>query len=389
VTVSFTIPTDGYANMRFWLDVTNHTDNTHQTYGGKFGNGFLIPPAADGVVILDQHWFDEQGISFNEGETTVKVLLGNDKFGFDAYSAEWSKEAKFSVGAAAQRDGKISVKVRHPLVNLTNVVVAVYETEDLVNPVAYTNSTTTNHVIIGGLRSGVEYYVAAWYVKDRADGRTSIAERAPYDTWGYYCNVSATNTSGICNSHGFDPITVKSSADAEEVVVYLQDTDWNDNGLIDREEDFIAIAGFYERGLIPNYGFEIEGAVEYRTSTSAGSTMAYAKVEFPLVAITNELGEAVWYAVVSGDAVSSNKVNGLVAVGTPLSELELASTYYYGEELALGTNVVFAAGSIQKVVESVVGELVLVHAQVLDYFGFDPRTANGNTGNEPIQRKEL
>ena len=59
VTVSFTVPSDGYANMRFWLSV-----NGQPKKGKKYGNGFLIPPVADGVVVLDQAWFDREGIEF-------------------------------------------------------------------------------------------------------------------------------------------------------------------------------------------------------------------------------------------------------------------------------------------------------------------------------------
>ena len=387
VTISFTVPTDGYANTRFWLVIDG------ATHKGKYGNGFLIPPAADGVVVLDQNWFDEQGISFNPGKCKVKVLLGNDKFGFvQPTTDEWSEEATFSINKAAERKGKIAVNVVHPLgVAFTEgVSVAVYDTEDLAEPVAYVDDkASTSAIEVTGLREGSKYYVAAWYVKDSADGRVNAGYRAPYDTWGYLTSLGSV-------TNGFTAMSVVAAETVSVTnTIYLQDTDWNDNGIVDREEDFIDHAGIYDVGLTVGYNFQIEGAEEIEisdvgpiVSTTAG-VMAYAKVPFQLVSVTNGNNEAVWYAVLSEPA-SSNVTSVGIAVGTPLSELKLASTYYYGDSLALGTNVTFAADANKKVVSTMKADLVLVHAQVLDFFGFDSRTANGNMAHgDTLNTKEF
>ncbi len=387
VTVSFTVPTDGYANTRFWLKVNG------TVHDGEYHHGFLIPPAAEGVVILDQEWLDKEGIAFQPGENRVQVLLGNDKYDYTEAVDEWSDEARFSVNAKPVRAGKIAVEVQHPLVDFDGgVTIAVYEGADLANPVAVTNDVASDvAVVIGGLRPGAKYYLAAWYVKDPEDGRPTAALRAPWDSWGYYCNLTATNALQVASSYGFDPVAV--AADETLVptnAVWLQDTDFNDNGIADREEDFLDVPAFYDRELVVEYGFDIAGAEERRTS-GGGSTatlgaMAYAVVPYATVATTNEHGATVWYAVVvdPADPSSSNVTSVGIAEGTPLSELKLASTYYYGKELALGTNVTFAADAPQKVTASLVQGVVLVHAQVLDRFGFDPATAN--SGIEPGAR---
>ena len=381
VTVSFTVPNDGYANMRFWLKVNG------TVYDGTHHHGFLIPPIADSVVVLDQEWFDCEGIAFRVGENKVQVLLGNDKYGYDSATApaEWSEEARFSVNAAPVRAGKLAVAVQHPLTNFTGgVTIAAYETADLVNPVVVSNNVASDAaVVLEGLRPGAKYYLAAWYVMDPNDGRPDGGKRMPWDSWGYYCNLTSTNALQVAGAYGFDPVAV---AAGETLVptnaVWLQDTDYNDNDIADREEDFLDVPAFYDRELVVGYGFNIAGAEERRTAgavTTLG-VMAYAVVPYTTVATTNETGAVVWYAVVVDpvDPSSSNVTSVGIAAGTPLSKLKLASTYYYGSELALGTNVTFAADSEWKVTMSQVQELTLVHAQVLDRFGFNPATANGS-----------
>ncbi|MBQ3314546.1 MAG: LamG domain-containing protein [Kiritimatiellae bacterium] len=382
VTVSFTVPNDGYANTRFWLKVNG------DVYGGEHGNGFLIPPVADHVVVLDQEWFDNEGkdVVFAAGENTVQVLLGNDKFGGDAAVDEWSEEARFSVNAAPDRRGKLAVEVQHPLAGFAKgVTIAAYETADLVNPVVVSNNVASDAaVVLEGLRPGAKYYVAAWYVREAEDGRPNADTRMPWDSWGYYCNLTRTNELQVASSYGFDPVAIAASDTLVPTnVVWLQDTDFNDNGVADREEDFLDVPAFYDRELEVGYAFDIAGAEERHTSGGGSSTamhwaMAYAVVPYATVATTNERGAVVWYAVVvdPADPSSSNVTSVGIAVGTPLSKLKLASTYYYGKELALGTNVAFAADSEWKVTESQVQDIVLVHAQVLDRFGFNPATAN-------------
>ena len=400
VTVSFTVPDDGYANMRFWLKVNG------KSYDGKNGYGFLIPPAADGVVVLDQEWLDEAGAVFADGENTVKVLLGNDKYDYTNASDEWSNEARFSVNAAPDRKGKLAVEVKHPLgASLDGgVTVAAYETADLVNPVASASAKDGDtEIVLEGLRPDAKYYLAAWYVKDPEDGRPDATIRAPWDSWGYYCNLTHTNVLQVASSYGFDPVEVAAATNpASASVIWLQDTDYNDNDIADREEDFLDVFTPYERELIVEYGFHIEGAADVNTSSgTSGETveaMAFAKVPYELIAVTNMVGkkvEVVWYAIVPDPSSPSADGSG-VKVGDSLadlsqrSDLKLASVYFYGDELALGSNVTFSADSPLKVTETRVEDLVLVHAQVLDRFGFDPATANGSlAAGDWVNSKEV
>ena len=401
VVVSFTVPNDGYANTRFWLKV-NET-----VYDGEHHHGFLIPPAAGNVVVLDQEWFDRENkkldndIVFKVGENKVQVLLGNDKYDYTDDDEEWSEEARFSVNAAPVRAGKLAVEVKHPLASFANgVTIAAYETADLVNPVVVSNNVASDAaVVLEGLRPGAKYYLAAWYVKEAKDGRPNADTRMPWDSWGYYCNLTRTNALQVASSYGFDPVAIAAGDTLVPTnAVWLQDTDFNDNSKADREEDFLDVPAFYDRELEVGYGFYIAGADESHSSGSGGGStathwaMAYAVVPYATVATTNEHGATIWYAVVvdPADPSSSNVTSVGIAVGTPLSQLKLASTYYYGKELALGTNVTFAADSEWKVTASRVQDLLLVHAQVLDRFGFDPATANsGIASGERVNSKEF
>ena len=260
------------------------------------------------------------------------------------------------------------------------------------NPVASaTAQDSDTEIVLEGLRPGAEYFLAAWYVKDTGDGRPDATTRAPWDSWGYYCNLTHTNALQIAGTYGFDPVAVAAVEDDPAVrAIWLQDTDFNDNVKADREEDFLDIPAFYDRELVVGYGKKINGGVprggSSSTSGEKAEVMAFAKVPYELVAVTNMADgkvEIKWYAIVPDPSSTSVDGSG-VAVGTPLSELsqrsdlKLASVYLYGDELALGSNVTFSADSPLKVTGTRVEDLVLVHAQVLDRFGFDPATANGS-----------
>ena len=231
--VSFLVPADR-AVTKFWLDI----DGT--VYAGATGGGFLLKNLVSGDVlnagdnlvgeyssrrvILDGDWFRENGISFTAGEHKVLVALGNDKFpGAPTDAAEWSAEATFSVAADAAFDGKVAVRVVHPVVTnenaFTTITVAAYERPDLANPVATATSVTNGEaVVLGGLRTGRKYYLAAWYVKDDGDGRGSAKVRMPYDTWGYLTMLGeATN--------GFNAASVAATEKSVPTnTIWMQDT---------------------------------------------------------------------------------------------------------------------------------------------------------------------
>ena len=392
--VSFRIPTDGVANTKFWLVVNDDLK------GGE--RGFPLVGAADGVVVLDSAWFEARNITLRSGDNTVKVALGNDKYGCpDKLSADdWSAVATFSVNAAAVRTGKLAVKVGHPTASgLTNLTVAVYEKADLAEPVAFMSGCDAGEtVVISNLRANAEYFVAAWNVKNPADGRDATMKyRMPYDTWGYFTKLGE-------GANGFDAKAVKAElAPSVTNAIFLQDTDWNDNGVIDRDEDFKSVAG-ETKPVAPGAGdaitdIDMDGVgdsedddfiVDNGDEVLENDVMAYATKEFFCVKIGTNEQSAAWYAITDlAKETTTNKLTGgkvTIPRGTLAEELKsLRSTYTYGTKRSaptgLGTNVTFAAaadGVTNIVYDIAYKTLVLVHAQVYDEFGFNPNTANAS-----------
>ena len=378
-TLSFTVPTDTM-NTKFWLSVqTNGAEKATLVGGDK---GFILNSIRDGVVVLDKAWFEANRVTIPTGETKFGVVLGNDKFGKpNAADISAAPMATVVINEGASFEGALAVKVAHPLADLdAKLTVAAYENADLVNPVFVTNNCTAGEAVeLKGLKPGASYYVAAWYAKDADDGRGSAARRMPYDTWGYLTMLGEV-------SNGFDAKAVKAEvAPSVTNTVWLQDTDFNANGKVDREEDFKEVYGDYERSVDPAYGFDIAGVEDAEIFSDAMENDVFAYAEVPFYCVVTEIeGTEIWFAVTDlASETVSDKVTPGIPVGTSLSDLtSLATTYYYdfgksnAKRLALGTNVTWTGS--EKVTKAVEGKmLVLVHAQVYDYFGFNPNTANG------------
>ena len=380
VKLSFTVPTDT-ANSRFWLSVTNETTGAAAIYGGE--DGLVLTGMRDGVVVLDSDWMERNSVSVTTGRVSFAVVLGNDKFGRPA-SFAGAPTATMYVNAGRVYDGEIAVRVAHPTAGIADgITVAAYDRADLANPVAFTNGNAAGVVTLKGLRAGVEYYVAAWYVKNAGDGRADASERRPYDTWGYLTVLGEA-------ANGFDAKAAKAELAASVTnLVFLQDTDWNDNNVIDRVENFSSKDGTYVKSVTPTYGLKINGLRSSLFSDAdEGDVMAYALVDFPCVATTNGLGETVWYVIYDlGRETTKNRTTNGIRKGTPLSELKtLYSTYWYDEgdsnptALALGRET--AVSGDAKVTQAATKSIVLVHAQVYAKFGFNPNTANGLIGED-------
>ena len=382
-TFTFTVPTDT-ANTKFWLNVqTNGAEGATLLGGDK---GFILKDIRDGVVVLDRYWFEENRITIPTGPVKFGVILGNDKFGKPLTASCAMAEAVINEGASFE--GRLAVKVEHPTAALdAKLTVAVYEKADLASPVVVTNGCAAGEAIeLGGLRPGASYYVAAWYVNDEDDGRGSANRRMPYDTWGYVTALDETNSTQVVVSGGFDArALVAEVAPLATNTVWLQDTDWNGNNIIDREESFRGIDGDYVRSVDPVYGFDIAGVEETDVFSDAVESDVFAYAEVPFYCVMAEIdGFEAWFAVADlGAETVSDKVTPGIPVGTSLKDLvTLKATYFYDfgvsnpKRLALGTNVVWTGEEkVVKVAEQ--KALILVHDQVYDYFGFDPNTANG------------
>ena len=413
--ISFTIPTDGFIYTRFWIEVD----------GAEFGDegGFPLTGVARGRKTLDLEKL--MGSNLDVGTHTVRILLGNDKFGGPDTvvddETEWSEIAEFSVNSAKNFNGKLDVQVIHPILDsLDGITVAVYESEDLVNPVKIITGQTTGVTnTISGLRENGSYYVAAWAVKNPDDGRANNEIRRPYDAWGYVTRLGETE-------YGFEPRALLAKLNpSETATVYLQDTDWNDNGIYDRDEAFYEKYGIFNP-VAPEFG-EIEDPLEGAKDTddeepdSDGDdvpdtddedpvldnggewlerdVMAYATAKGYLVYIgtgTNK-NDAAWYWVSDylSEDTKLSPTECPIRNGEPAENItSLMSTYYYGKKkqklFGIGTNVTFQAGSGFKVINTADSSfkdngyagygwqnIVFVHAQVYSKFGFNSNTANG------------
>ena len=410
--VSFLVPADR-AVTKFWLDVDD------KVFGGSSDRGFplanlvtkevlnsssgALGTYASRRVILDKDWFRENGVDFSVGEHKVRVALGNDKFPtVPEEDGEWSAEAVFGVAEDDVFEGKIDVVVNHPTAALDEkLTIAAYEKADLANPVVVTNGCPSGEVVeIGGLRPGVDYYIAAWYVKDEEDGRGTADRRMPYDTWGYICNLSVTNAEQFAHSMAFDPVSVAASdlprAGVTTNMVWLQDTDWNDNGIVDRQETIKSLLGVIESQPPAWEEFDIDDdgipddddddpVFDNSGDTLDGDVMAYAAVKMLVVKIGTSDAATNWVSYVVRDpvneisAVRNTGDSVVIPRGTAAGDIQsLYTTYVYGRRktspLGLGVPVDLAEGMVYACEWR---DVVLVHHQVYNEFGFNPNTANG------------
>ena len=365
---------------KFWLKLGKVGEDM-TVYGGD--SGFLLPNATERHVTLDAKRLAALGIpalTADDKDWQFTVAVGNDKFGKPADN-EYAPVSTFHVNKAARFDGSIVVDVRHPLIApaAANLVVAVYDSPDLANAVKV-QRVDADGFEIAGLRRNAEYYVAAWYVSDNDVrlGEDGMKTRKPWDTWGY-----ATELGNI--EYCFTPKAYK--ADGKTVVVWLQDTDWNDNAIFDRDETFLAedgdlgpdladvVFGDFNLNGIPDGWEEHNGddPTFFDDGDIAEDVMAYAEVDAYLVTVRNAddpTDEGTVYAIIDMPAVAPIVGDNVAAQNI----YELWSTYDYGGKVGVGRKVEFTAGDwrIDKIDKS--AKVVLVHAQVYSRFGFNTKT---------------
>ena len=396
--LSFTVPTDTPATT-FWLKFGGATyPNTVRTDDPKGSPeaGFLLPNAADGVCVIKLR--DYLGFTPTVGDYEVQVALGNDRFPKKPEGeAEWSAKAKISICQAKSFKGKLLVKAQHPVDVLegAKLTVAAYEKADLANPAVVKTGCTAGRVVtLDGLREGKSYYVAAWYVVDDEDGRASAKDRLPYDTWGYLSKIGLQTA-------GFDALEVRAEEDvATTNVVWLQDTDWNDNGIADRTEKLSAKDGYFTPGggqIVYDDDFDLDGVPdawqddqpgeEEEGGPTTGDVMAYyecTNMQFVALGTMADVTNWIWCAVfeIDGKLGGVRLTDGTIKLQTPATAFSnaLYSVYSYtrGEQdpsrwNAIGTNVNY--GAEWKVQATRTGRARFLHAQVYALFGFNPKTA--------------
>ena len=340
------------------------------------------------------------------------------------------RENKWSEAASFRTDidstifetgyGRLAAEVRYfgpASVALSNVVVGVYEAADFASaPVArkrLTDSTATltgdtskpffevtANVMFDGIAPG-SYYVMA-FIDTNGNGVRDL-----WESWGYACGIGTDVTDRWSPvSFGVSSSKVAPSA----ALVVMEDTDVNQNWMPDCLEDMSgwvsptegggsSVSDSDEDGLsddlevefgtdadnwdsdgdgIPD-GWEAlfaetDPIVADAEEVAANDVMAYAVTNLTVVTTWNGLDEATAtnkYVV----ADSSRKVK----IGDDAAALAdvLARTYDYAGKYGLGkvADAAELAGlKVYAVEES--AEVVLVHAQVYEFFGYSPYTAN-------------
>ena len=233
------------------------------------------------------------------------------------------------------------------------------------NPAGFAAASTNNLVTFDGLKPG-SYYVMAFV------DRNGNGKRDAFETWGY-ANFVAKNVESMYDPAAFE---VSSTAvEAPAAVVFMEDTDINQNGEPDCGEDLalmesaVAIAAA-DGDEAENWGdwaggFDLDVA-EDATFAANGDVMAYATTNVWMVA----LDDGSEFLVIDRSKRPQ--------VGDEAADYELWTTYRYGWGTnfvnGVGTNAAANAGARIKTVFDV--EAALVHAQVYEAFGYDPLTAN-------------
>ena len=393
---------------------------------------FMPAATSDGFAVKPALWVGDK--LADNTEYFWRVAAIDARNGVGGAEPSWSTAAKFKTDVdSTNRNtgyGKAAVEVRYygaSTNTLSDVIVGAYATADFSglpaarvrldgdamlstlaradNLTAETFMTPVTNVCFDGLAPG-DYYVMA-FVDANGNGK-----RDPYETWGYVNNVG-TESAAL-----YSPVALTVSSakiDIPAGIIFMEDTDINQNEKPDcledqtelaesiatddeddpssggggsggggsggggsggggstdplNDEDGDGLPDTYEEdnGLDPDDPSDAEFVAD-------GDVMAYA--------VTNLTVVTVWDG--SNPASATNKyavmdVRTQVKVGDDASALtNLRTVYNYGgpnggAKYALGMAAT-ASGRVYAVDSN--AEVVLVHAQVYEFFGFDPTTAN-------------
>jgi hypothetical protein len=287
--------------------------------------------------------------------------------------------------------------------SITNIIVEAYASADFTGiPLARmrvenldllssaTDVTTTN-VVLRGLPPGETFLVA--FVDSNNNCR-----RDKFESWGY-ANYVGEDTKFIYKPKAIEVTNIPSQFPS--ISIFIEDTDINQNefvdilefsaisideeisdtdgdGLKDAEEDnYAADAAMWDTDGdgMPD-GWEalyakLDPTLPDADYVADDDVMAYAVMNMTIITTwdgEDENSATNTYAMAAGDAS--------VKVGDDASAIDgLCNVYEYGYRYGLGLPA-SAVGSVYAVREN--AEVVLVHGQVYDAFGFNPNTANGS-----------
>ncbi len=349
----------------------------------------------------------------------------------------WSDWAAFKTAIdSAKNDtgcGRVKVDVRYygPAVDepLTNVYVEVFKTPDftgkplasvklgdrlsadgvtadlaLTNLLDFVAAQTNNLVTFDGVPKGTVYVRA--FIDRNGNGKRDI-----WETWGYANQVG----SGSAVLYAPMPLTVTGLASTTPAcVVFMEDTDINQNGIPDCREDLsdlAAAAASVSAAAEDNTDVDRDGLTgeeedEFGTDATVWDTDgdgmpdgweakfadtdpytpdadAVAADDVMAYAVTNLAVITTWDGVDSSSATNRYAVmdaRAKVKAGddaTPLAmNHNLRLIYDYGGTNGLGRIVETLPDNMYVYAVEPNAEVVLVHAQVYEFFGFDPTTAN-------------
>ena len=279
-----------------------------------------------------------------------------------------------------------------------------------------TNNTKVN-ATLRGLDPGTLYFRA--YIDQNNNGK-----RDEWEPWGYANHIDTDwrNANGVrqdweewgnslhydgkgktLSEAIYDPlgvvVTDSTSADVPTFVIYIEDCDVNQNNIPDSLEDVESLSGssemdldgdglsdaeednyFTDAGLWDTDGDGLPDGWEAKfagldplfddaADAVDGDVMAYAVTNLTVITVWDGESEASatnQYIVMDRDVT--------INVGDDASALaNLRAVYDYAGKYGLGMDAT-AAGRVRAVETN--AEVVLVHAQVYEFFGFDPTTAN-------------
>ena len=236
---------------------------------------------------------------------------------------------------------------------------------------------TTANAHLGGLTVGTVYLRA--YIDWNDNGKWD-----KFEPWGYANQLGSSVHTAIFQPVGVEILSnIANLMYPSTVVIYIEDTDYNKNGVPDclPEED----------DKLPRDTIETEPAIDLydwwswanayedeRDSAVEGDVMAYAETEAILVGIGEEKGDVIGYYLLDvnqeepqrGDPVADDKNAGvkyLLAYEYPLTN----DLYIAGDE-AKFVSATLEVKSVQKV------KRAYLHNQVYQAFDYDCHTANSS-----------
>ncbi|MBQ8125968.1 MAG: DUF1735 and LamG domain-containing protein [Kiritimatiellae bacterium] len=291
----------------------------------------------------------------------------------------------------------------------------------------YSATDVTNvNATLRGLDPGTLYFRA--YIDQNNNGRRDAWEswgyanhvdtesqnangyRADWEEWGgsfHYDGTGKTVSESIYDPLGV-VVTDNPSAHVPTFVIYIEDTDVNQNNIPDcledtsnwqaedldaqdSDSDGLADGAEDDIGTDPydsdsdgdgmTDGWEVANGTDPLVDDAAtaldGDVMAYAELKGQTV-FTLESGET-YVMLKSDDGARAIQVGDTVTAGQAVG-YTFAAAYRYGSDSAwvygVGAEAAPTAGAPWKVVQVETATVALVHAQVYDWYGFNPQTAN-------------